>query len=199
MWCALALVLLLDASGSVDARAWDMQVQAHADALADPAIGRAMQAGGLTAVSVVAFDTEARVMVPWRLVDLAQDARGVAREVAGIDRPGNGSTQTGAALAFALRHLWQAPCEPERQVVDIVTDGRGDDPARLAQAREAAIAAEVRVNVLTVETYPGAAAADWAREHLVTPGGFVMEAAGWAEFAAALRRKIASEVASLFP
>jgi hypothetical protein len=195
MWCALALVLLLDASGSVDARAWDLQVQAHADALDDPAIARVMSAGGLTAVAVVGFDDAPRTLVPWRMVDVPADARRLAREVAAIERPGNGSTRTGAALAHALDLLARAPCEAERQVVDLVTDGPGDDRARLAAARDEAIARDVRVNVLTVDTYPGADAAGWARAEAVTPGGFVIEAEDWRDVSAALRRKVASEVA----
>lgn len=197
MWCALALVLLLDSSGSVDARAWDLQVQAHADALADPRIAELMARQGLTAVSVVAYNDTPDVLVPWRLVDRAEDAAALAREVAGVQRPGAGSTQTGRALAFALRHLDAAPCEGERRIIDLVTDGPGDDAARMRQVREDAIEADVRINVLAVHERPGAGAAEWARAEAVTPGGFVMEADGWAEFAAALRRKIAFEVSGV--
>lgn len=194
MWCALALVLLLDASGSVTDAAWDLQVEAHADALADPAIARAMHAQGRTAVTVIGFAEAPRTLVPWRLVDDAADAARLAREVAGIERPGSGSTRTGAAVQHALRAIEAGPCDAERRIIDLVTDGPGDDAVRLSEAREAAIGADVRINVLVVETY-ATAAADWARAEAVTPGGFVMEAEGWPEFARALRRKIASEVA----
>jgi len=193
MNCALALILLLDSSGSINGAAWQTMVEAHADALADERIAHAMSSQGLTAVSVISFDDTARVVVPWRIVDVPEDAERVAREVAGIRRPSNGSTQTGLALAFALQHFDRAPCEGERRVVDLVTDGPADDERRVAEAREALIEADVRLNVLAVQTY-GADAAAWAREHAVTPGGFVMEADGWPQFAWAIRRKIASEI-----
>jgi uncharacterized protein YegL len=193
MNCALALVLLLDASGSVNGPAWDLMVEAHADALADERIAHAMSSQGLTAVSVISFDDTARVVVPWRIVDVPEDAAAVAREVAGIRRPSNGSTQTGAALAFALRHFDAAPCEGERRVVDLVTDGPADDERRVAAARDAMIEADVRLNVLAVQTY-GVDAAAWAREFAVTPGGFVMETPSWQEFAHALRRKLTWEI-----
>lgn len=64
---------------------------------------------------------------------------------------------------------------------------------RLEAARDEAIARGIRVNALVVNTY-GAPAADWARQALVTPSGFVMEADGWQEVAAALRRKVTQEV-----
>jgi hypothetical protein len=193
MICGLVLVLLLDSSGSVSAPAWQMLVEAHADALADERIGHAMSQQGITAVSVVVYDDHPRVAVPWRIVDVPEDAAAVAREVAGIERRSSGSTQTGAALAFTLRHLEAAPCEGERRVVDLVTDGPGDDTARTAAARDALIEADVRLNVLAVQTY-GVDAAAWAREFAVTPGGFVMETPSWQEFAHALRRKLTWEI-----
>jgi hypothetical protein len=198
MWCALALVLLLDASGSVDDRAWDLQVQAHADALADPRIGALMERQGLTAVMVIGYDDVPDVLVPWRMVEKAEDAAAIAREVAGVRRPGEGSTQTGRAVAFAFQQMNAAPCEADRRIIDLVTDGQGDDAARLAQAREQAIEQDIRINVLAVQTQLGRGdAAGWAREHVATPGGFVLEAEGWRQFARALQRKIAFEVSGV--
>jgi hypothetical protein len=192
--CGLALVLLLDASGSVPTAAWQAQVEAHADALADPAIGHAMAQQGITAVAVVGFSDAPSVLVPWRLVDTQADAAGIAREVMAVRRPGDGSTYTAAALYFALDYLGRAPCEGERRVIDLVTDGEPDDNARIPEIRDALIEADVRINVLAVNTY-GAPAAEWAREQVVTPGGFVMEADTWQEVAWALRRKLTAEVA----
>jgi hypothetical protein len=194
MLCALALVLLLDASGSVPDRAWDMQVQAHADALADPAIGRIIARDAPVAVMVVGFDDTPRTLVSWRLLEGPGDALALAHQVAGARRPGNGMTATGRALAFALEELRRAPCVADRQVIDLVTDGPGDDAAVLARARAEAEARDVRVNALAVETYPGGDPATWLRHQVVTAGGFVMQADGWADVAAALRRKITWEI-----
>ena len=193
MICGLALVLLLDASASVPDHAWHAQVEAHADALADPAIGRAMAAQGTTAVAVIGFSDTPRVMVPWRVVDAPEDAAAVAREVMAARRPGNASTYTAAALGYALRYLDQAPCAGERRVIDLVTDGPSDDNSRIPAVRDALIDADVRLNVLAVNTY-GAPVAAWAREEVVTPGGFVMEADAWQDVAWALRRKLAAEI-----
>jgi hypothetical protein len=194
MLCALALVLLLDASGSVPDRAWDMQVQAHADALADPAIGRIIAREGGIAVMVAGFHDAPRTLVSWRFLETAADAADMARTLAGAPRPGNGMTHTGRALAFALAELRRAPCSPDRQVIDMVTDGPADDHAALDAARAEAEARDVRVNALAVITYPGIDAPAWLRARVVTPGGFVMAADGWEDVAAALRRKITWEI-----
>lgn len=196
MICGLALILLMDASGSVNQAAWQAQLEAHADALADPAIGRAMAGQGATAVTVIAFGDAPHVLVPWRVVDAAADAEGPAREVMAAQRPEHGGTHTGRALGFALDHLERAPCVPERAVIDIVTDGPNDDRARLAEARERAIAQDVRINALVINTYPAADPVGWAREELITPGGFVVEADSWADVAAALRRKVTWEISA---
>ena len=80
MNCALALILLLDSSGSINGAAWQTMVEAHADALADERIAHAMASQGLTTVSVIVYDDTPRVVVPWRIVDVPEDAAAVARE-----------------------------------------------------------------------------------------------------------------------
>jgi hypothetical protein len=195
MWCALALVLMLDSSGSVPDPAWEMQVQAHASALADPAIGRVVEASGPVAVMVMGYDDAPRALVGWHMLDSAAAAAAFARQVAAVQRPGNGMTHTGAALAFALHEFRRAPCQPDRLVVDLVTDGPGDDAAALAAARAEAEALEVRINGLAVITYPGIDALGWLRSEVATPGGFVVAADGWEDVARALRRKLSAEIA----
>lgn len=194
MWCALALVLMLDSSGSVPDAAWQMQVEAHADALADPAIGRIIARDGPVAVMVAAFDDAPRTLVSWRILEGPADAAALARQVAGAARPGNGMTHTGRALAFALAELRRAPCTADRQVIDLVTDGPGDDAAAIDAARGEAEARDVRINGLAVITIPGVEAMPWLRERVVTPGGFVVSADGWENVAAALRRKLTMEI-----
>jgi hypothetical protein len=194
MLCSLALVLLLDASGSVPDPAWNMQVQAHADALADPTIGRIIAREGAVAVMVAAFDDAPRTLVSWRMLEGPADAAAMARTLAGAQRPGRGGTATGRAMHFALEELRRAPCVPDRAVIDLVTDGPGDDAPALARARAEAEARDVRVNALAVITYPGIDTFGWLRGAVVTPGGFVMAADGWEGVSAALRRKITWEI-----
>lgn len=194
MWCALALVLMLDSSGSVPDTAWQAQVEAHADALADPAIGRLFADGG-AAVLVVGYDDAPRPLIGWTMLEGSADAAAFARRLAGLPRPGSGMTRTGRAIAFAIEELRRAPCAPDRRVIDLVTDGPGDDDAALRAARDAAAEADIAINALAVVTYPGLDAPGWLRENAVTPGGFVVAADGWEDVARALRRKLTWEVA----
>ncbi|MBY0338413.1 MAG: DUF1194 domain-containing protein, partial [Acetobacteraceae bacterium] len=61
------------------------------------------------------------------------------------------------------------------------------------RARDAAALRGARINAIAVGP---AEAADWLRAHAVTPGGFVIAAEGWADYPAAIRRKLTLEVAA---
>lgn len=192
--CALALALLLDASGSIGDRSWELQVQGHADALADERIQRVATQQGTVAVMVMGFSDNAQVLVPWTLVRSPEEMMEFARRVAGIQRPFSGGTHTGLAVQRSLEELDRVPCNAEREVIDVVTDGRPDDGIGLQMARASAIERGVTINVLAVEG-TGDSNGEWARE-IATPFGFVLEAPTWAEFARAFRRKLVMELGS---
>lgn len=161
--CTLALILLLDSSGSVEPGDWRRQVEGHARA----------------------FESEEVAHV--------------------IEREGSvGGTMTAAALEDAQRAMTTAPCEPERQIVDLVTDGPANDHVRVPAVRDGLAEAGIRLNALFVETAIGRREAhgrgyedglEWLRAEVVTPGGMALAAEGWGDFERAIRRKIVLEVA----
>lgn len=189
--CALALVLLLDASASIMPNEWTLQTEGHATAFEDPAVLRSIARGPGVAVTALSFSDDTRAMLSWRILRSAEDARDFATELRAAPRGEAGGTDIGGALFAAMEALGQAPCTPEDEVIDLVTDGESSE-LRTQQAREAAQVAGVRVNALGVgpET-----AGDWLRDHAVTQGGFVMAAPDWASFAVAIRRKVTLELA----
>ncbi|MBX9749588.1 MAG: DUF1194 domain-containing protein [Roseococcus sp.] len=189
--CALALVLLLDASASIFPREWQLQAEGHAAAFEDAAVLRAIARGPGVAVTALSFSDDAREMVPWRILREPQDARDFAAELRQAPRGAAAGTDIGGALLAAMDRLAHAPCAPEEEVIDLVTDGEAAE-AGTQQARATAEAQGVRVNALGVGP---AEAGDWLREHAITPGGFAMAAPDWASFAAAIRRKVMLELA----
>jgi len=188
--CAVALVLLLDASGSINAGDWQHQLHGTAEAMADPATTRLIEAGGPVAVTALAFDFGARELVPWRILSTAHDARRFARALRDADRGGAGGTDIGLALLRGMEALEAAPCVAEREVIDLATDGEGEARSTAA-ARDQAVAAGVTVNAIVVGGEP---AADWLRAHAQTPGGFTLRAPRWDDFTAAMRRKLTWEI-----
>jgi hypothetical protein len=191
MMCAVALVLLLDASGSINATEWRQQLDGTADALADPRVVRVIERGPGVAVTAIAFDTDTAEILPWRVARTGAEAAAVAAELRGAQRPLSGGTAIGAALDAARAALAEAPCAADELVVDLSTDGE-DLPAETEAARDRATAEGIRVNAIGVGRE---SAAEWLRAHAVTPGGFALSA-DWSGFAEAMVRKLVLEVAS---
>jgi Mg-chelatase subunit ChlD len=191
--CAVALVLLLDASASIRADEWQMQLDGHAAALESPEVARVIERGGPVAVTAFAFSDDAVPVLPWRVVASAADARAAAQALRQAPRGVPLGTDLPGALRAALRALSAAPRPCEREVVDLVTDGEAAAPVR---ERAYAEAQGVTVNALAVGPVT---AADWLREHAITPGGFVLRAEGWADFHRAILRKLVLELASWTP
>ena len=194
--CDLALVFAIDVSNSVDEREYRLQVDGLSLALRDPAIADALLSGE-SALAVLQWSgaDEQIVAVPWTRIEgpAALDAF-----VAAVHRQPRAFVASGTAPAEAVRRslalLDEAPpCA--RRVIDVSGDGERNEGGRVAEARNAAAAAGVTINAITIET-DRTTVSDFFRRELITPGGFVMRAEGHDDYPATLRAKIARE---LFP
>ena len=196
--CAVALVLLMDASGSINDAEWALQRDGTAEALTDPAVLGVLRRQGAVAITAIAFAEETQVLVPWAVVAADADAQAFANGLRSAPRALWGGTYIGPALEDAAAALDAAPCAAEQEVVDIASDG-GSDVMPAEAARAMLELRGVRVNALGIGTLPGDDPARWLRAHAVTSGGFALSADGWAGFARAMRRKLAMELASATP
>lgn len=192
--CAIALVLLLDASGSVASEDWRMQAIGTAEAVADDQVVRIIERQGAVAMTAIAFSDITRPLVPWRIITGAAEAQSFAHALREAPRSLYGGTRIGEAIMDAIAALEEAPCRAEQEVVDISSDGDAD-PGPAARARDAADARGVRVNAIGIGRLPGGTPADWLRDNAVTMGGFALSAGDWGDFARAMRRKLAMELA----
>ena len=192
--CAVALVLLLDASGSVSAGDWRMQAHGTADAIADDAVVRIIERQGAVAMTAIAFSDITRPLVPWRVLTGPEEAQAFAQSLRDAPRTLHGGTRIGEALNDAIAAFDDAPCLAEQEVVDISSDGDAE-PGPTGLARDAAALRGVRVNAIGIGTLPNGTPADWLRDNAVTAGGFALSAGDWGDFARAMRRKLAMELA----
>lgn len=189
--CALALVLLLDASASILPPEWQLQTQGHAAAFEDAAVNRAIARGEGVAVTALSFSDNAREMVAWRILRDETDAADFAAALRAAPRGLPSGTDVGGALLVAMDRLDATPCMADQRVIDLATDGEAN-PIRAREARSRAEERGVRINAVGVGS---SRAGDWLRENTVTSGGFVMEAPDWPSFAVAIRRKVTLELA----
>ncbi|MDP2087165.1 MAG: DUF1194 domain-containing protein [Gemmobacter sp.] len=201
--CALALVLALDVSASVDAAEFRMQLQGTAAALTAPPVVSALLGQGPVAVAVTLWAGlgEQAQVVGWRLVSTPDDITALAARVAATPRPDwGGRTATGAALAHAAALFAAAPpCA--RQVIDVSTDdaaNEGPDPQAMRLG-------PVTVNALAVggdlpldhgsRAAEGGALTRWLETRVIRgPGAFVEAADDWRDFGTAMERKLLREV-----
>jgi hypothetical protein len=139
------------------------------------------------------------VVVPWQLIDGEGAAAEFSARVAAVRRPFSAGTHLGDALAFGFALMATCPCQAERQVIDVSGDGRSNGGTTdLSVARTAVIAAGIVINGLPI-TGSEANLADYYRQEVVgDSGGFIVEAAGFADFARAMRAKLSMEIAGLF-
>jgi len=188
----LCLVLLLDASGSVDAKEWDLQAKATADAISTPAIVDKITHGhnGRIVVTAMEWSSTTVVILPWTQIANLGDAKSVALVLATYQRRQSGSTAVGDALLAAAVAIKAAP-DCVRHVVDISSDGTnnaGSDPRAAVAALQAM---DVNVNALVIEDEMGVL--DFYKK---TVSGFVMTAT-WDNYAQAIKAKLTLEIAEL--
>lgn len=200
----LALVLALDGSASVTFDEFDLMAGGLAAALRDPDVVAGLIGGprhaSLGALLLWSGAGAQDVLVPWGRISAAADAESFAGAVENIPRTVRpGLTAIGEALQAAERLLAVAPAPASRQVVDIAGDGRSNDGAPPAPVRDRMAAAGITINGLCVLHEEPDLLETYTREVIGGPGAFALACPDYAAFAAAMRQKLAREIAALDP
>ncbi|HWL83573.1 MAG TPA: DUF1194 domain-containing protein [Roseomonas sp.] len=196
----VALVLAVDASGSISPEEFRLQREGCAEALTHPAVLAAITGGLVGAIGVALLEWGApggaETVVPWHRVTDAASAGILAAALREAPRSRQSWNAIGDAIAHAATLLEDAPYEAVRRVIDVSGDApdmRSHRPA--PAARDAAVAAGITINALAIEQANPGLSERYAAEVIGGPGAFVMEAAGRADFARALRAKLVREIA----
>ncbi len=209
--CFVAIVLLLDVSGSVSNRVYAAQRDGVAAAFEDSRLVRTIERSDGIAVLMADFDAVPRTRLGWTLIRGGAEARAFAAALREVQRRGGSATTAiGRAILHAHEELGQPPCVPGTRLIDVSTDGFETDvriPARAA--RDAAVADGVVINAIAFLDPASVASPDlpvdemleeaaaWLRENVAT--GFVRVARGPAAFEDAFRAKVIFEVTGLDP
>lgn len=198
----LALVLAVDASGSVDDGEFALQLAGIAAGFRDPKVRGAIKSGpeGRVAVALLVW---ADHQVPkdrtgWFVLASDQDAENFARTVETFPRRQNGATGIGEGLAAALRAIDTSGFEARRRVVDISGDGRETTPREfvvlLPQARAMAYTRGVTVNGLAITNEDPELLSYYRNAVQTGAGSFALAATDYEAFAEAMRRKLLREI-----
>nr|WP_096488005.1 DUF1194 domain-containing protein [Methylorubrum populi] len=226
---SVALVVSVDVSQSVDDSRFVLQMEGIAEALEDPGVIAAMTGHpGGTLFAMVTWADRAGLPLGWRRIATRADAFAAAAQVRATPRQSGEFTCLGQMFRTVTATVLPAmPVPAERIVVDVSGDGIDNctDPEDLEAERTALLATGATINGLPIlvpgeNDVVGAGAyrapgyglratplpqertdlVQWYRAHVVAgPGAFLLKAAGYGDFARALRRKFVIEVSGLAP
>lgn len=211
-WVDLELVLLADASRSIDDGESRFQRQNYGAAITHPDVLAAIANGyrGRIAITYVEWgDADWQdVVVPWTLIDGKASAEAFVARLLAAPRKANGPNAIGSALAAAHALIRRPEIEGERQVIDFSGDSAytfGGIP--VPPARAAALADGITINGLAIlcRECESGRPVDYDlegafRDFIVGgPGAFVVTAENRKSFADAVRRKLLLEIAGEMP
>lgn len=198
----LALVLAVDASGSVDDREFALQLAGIAAGFRDPVVREAIKSGpeGRIAVMLLVWadHQSPKDRTGWFTLTLDDDAEAFARVVETFPRNQNGATGIGEGIAAALRSVDSSGFRARREVVDVSGDGR-ETAAReyvvlLPQARAMAYALGVTINGLAITNEDPDILSYYRDSVRIGDGSFAISANDYVDFAEAMRRKLLREI-----
>jgi uncharacterized protein DUF1194 len=197
----LALVLAVDASGSVDQHRFELQRQGYAAAFRNPRVLNTIRSGLSQAIAVTMFQwTGPRLqiqVVPWMLIKDEASAQAFAAAIEAAPRQlFGGGTSISGAIDYSRVLLAQNPFTAVRRVIDVSGDGSNNTGRPVTSARDEAARAGIGINglpILSVE--PGLDG--YYRDYVIGgPGAFMVPANSYDTFADAILKKLITEIAA---
>ncbi|MGI9452537.1 MAG: DUF1194 domain-containing protein [Geminicoccaceae bacterium] len=207
----LELVILADASRSIDNAEIRFQRQGYADAITHPDVLGAIGQGfrQKIAVTYVEWGDSASqdIVVPWTIIDGDDAAGAFAAALLDAPRRAHGPNAIGNALAAAQTLIENNDVSAFRRVIDFSGDSANNfGGMSIAEARASALAADIVINGLAIlcrqddcSGRPNLYDLEDAFTKTIVggPGSFVVTADDRPSFADAVRRKLILEIADL--
>jgi len=196
----LALVLAVDASGSVNQTRFELQRDGYAAAFRHPRVKAAIRSGAKSAIAVTMVQWTGPALqviaVKWTRIadDAAADAFAAAIERAPRALFGGGTSISGA-IDTGMALLFDSPFQTGRRVIDISGDGSNNRGRPVAAARDEAVAAGVGINGLPILALEPDLDRYYQESVIGGPGAFVIAAKSYDAFADAILKKLITEIA----
>ena len=203
----LELVLMADASGSIDPEELLLQRRGYAQAITDPEVIAAIRntAYGSIAVTYVEWAANQAVIVDWTRIDGPEAAALFAAQLDNPVRRALGRNAIGSALLRGMQLIEGNEIDGWRRVIDFSGDSVNNwSGPSIAEARAQVLAAGITINglPLMLNDDMGRAAtleANYRDQIIGGPNAFTLPAASREDFAAAVKRKLILEISGLTP
>jgi Protein of unknown function (DUF1194) len=206
------LVLLADASNSIDDAEIRFQRQGYATAITHPDVLSAIAKGDRRRIAVTFIEWgdlyAQKTVVPWTVIRDKGSAKSFADKLLASPRLAYGSNAIGEAINAAQKQIEANRFEGYRKVIDLSADSANSwNGMSIEEARKKALAAGIIINGLAVlcraQDCSGRPVAydlekAFAERIIGGPGSFVITADSTKTFADAVRRKLILELAGLF-
>ncbi|MEM8541989.1 MAG: DUF1194 domain-containing protein [Pseudomonadota bacterium] len=195
--CALALVLAIDVSSSVDPGEYSLQMRGMANTLRDSEVIESIRLSG--GIQLFAFEWSGRRqqvgILPWTYLS---DRASVLAAASIIENHPRGHsdlpTSLGFALGYAAIQLQKAPQTCSRQVIDVSGDGVNNDGYEPRLAYRNFVFDGVQVNGLVIAGARPDPVPYFKSDVIFGPGAFVEVAADFADYERAMKRKLLREI-----
>lgn len=194
--CGLALLLMIDVSGSVDPREYRVQVQGLAEALRDGIVSEALVREGAY-VSLVQWTGSGRqdVTIPWTPAHTFDAVDALADRTANAERPwAMFATAVGEALELGERLMAEAP-DCRRKVIDVSGDGQSNEGPEPGLVRDRLVAQGITVNALVITGSEPELIPYFEREVIGGHGAFALSTDGYEDYPERIREKLQRETA----
>ena len=194
--CAVALILLVDVSGSVSQTNYELQKRGIAEAFKDPQIQKTIEAqpGGV-ALSLHEWTDSSDVVIPWVILKTKKDSEDLADKILDLHFSSGMTTAMGEAIVKGVDYFESTPCEPERKVIDVSGDGPSNSGIEIEVARKRAVDNLVTINGMPILTPVEPMIIEYYTDKVITPDGFILSADGYEDFTRAIKRKLILEIA----
>jgi len=197
----LALVLAVDASGSVDHVRFELQKQGYVAAFRHPRVIGAITSGPTQSIAVIVMQCTGPalqvVAVPWTRISDAASANAFADKIAAAPRAlFGGGTSISGAIDASMGLLFDNPFSATRRVIDISGDGSNNRGRPANAARDDAVAKGVGINGLPILALEGDLDRYYEQNVIGGPGAFVIAARDFETFGEAILKKLIAEIAA---
>lgn len=198
---AVELILAIDCSSSVEPHEYELQMRGIADAFRSAPVVQALSSAIPNGIAVTLVQWSGASMhtqaVPWMHVHDKKSAAAFASEVEQSPRYMRwGATALGEALSFSAGLFEENGFEGTRKVIDVSGDGSSNQGVFPTEVRQLVIAAGVTINGLAILNDEPDLGVYYKNQVIGGPRSFVETAKNFADFAAAIRRKLIREIGS---
>src|SRR5271154_5447314 len=201
---AIALVLAVDASGSVDNRRFELQKRGYAAAFRNPQVLssiRSLMTASIAATMMQWTGPRLHVqVVDWTLIKDEDTANAFAAAIEAAPRQlFGGGTSISGAIDYSRLLLMQSSFMGERRVIDVSGDGSNNSGRPVTEARDEAVRDGIGINGLPILSIEPMLDRYYYDNVIGGPGAFMIPAENYDTFADAILKKLITEIAMQGP